>query len=111
MRPAGSSTGVIRGLRIRRGVSPQVAPNWAACAVLRFEINLRASAILGFVGQGGIGYGLKLAMQSGRYDQVAGIFLTLFLTTCAKPCSISAPCPPRRFRKSTGPKPACSYIS
>jgi phosphonate transport system permease protein len=48
---------------------------------LRFEINIRASAILGFVGSGGIGYDLKLALQwgGGKYDQVVAIFALLFL--------------------------------
>jgi len=64
------------------GVLPQVAPNWTSYALLRFEINVRASAILGFVGSGGIGHDLKLAMQwgQGRYDKVVAIFLLLFLT-------------------------------
>ncbi|TGD43231.1 phosphonate ABC transporter, permease protein PhnE [Pseudotabrizicola sediminis] len=62
------------------GVIPQVAPNWLSYALLRFEINVRASAILGFVGEGGIGHDLKLAMQwgQGRYDEVVAIFLLLF---------------------------------
>ncbi|MEI6099354.1 MAG: phosphonate ABC transporter, permease protein PhnE [Alphaproteobacteria bacterium] len=64
------------------GLLPQVAPNWASYALMRFEINIRASAILGFVGQGGIGADLKLAMQwgQGRYDEVVAIFLLLFIT-------------------------------
>jgi phosphonate transport system permease protein len=64
------------------GVLPQVAPNWLSYALLRFEINVRASAILGFVGQGGIGYDLKIAMQwgQGRYDKVVAIFILLFVT-------------------------------
>lgn len=64
------------------GVGPQVAPNWSSYALLRFEINIRASAILGFVGSGGIGYDLKTALQwgQGKYDQVVAIFLLLFLT-------------------------------
>ena len=64
------------------GVLPQVAPNWLSYALLRFEINIRASAILGFVGSGGIGYDLKIAMQwgGGRYDEVVSIFLILFIT-------------------------------
>ncbi|WP_067335684.1 phosphonate ABC transporter, permease protein PhnE [Stappia indica] len=64
------------------GVLPQVLPNWLSYALLRFEINVRASAILGFVGSGGIGYDLKTAMQwgQGRYDQVVAIFLLLFAT-------------------------------
>lgn len=66
--------------RMWLGVLPQVAPNWLSYALLRFEINVRASAILGFVGEGGIGHDLKLAMQwgQGRYDKVVAIFLLLF---------------------------------
>jgi phosphonate transport system permease protein len=66
--------------RMWLAVLPQVAPNWSSYALLRFEINVRASAILGFVGSGGIGYDLKLAMQwgGGKYDQVVAIFLLLF---------------------------------
>ena len=64
------------------GVIPQVSPNWLSYALMRFEINVRASAILGFVGSGGIGYDLKIAMQwgQGRYDEVVAIFLMLFVT-------------------------------
>ena len=64
------------------GVIPQVAPDWFSYVLQRFEVNIRASAILGFVGSGGIGYDLKIAMQwgGGKYDQVVAIFLMLFLT-------------------------------
>lgn len=64
------------------GVIPQVAPNWFSYALLRFEINIRASAILGFVGSGGIGYDLRNAMSwgKGRYDEALAIFILLFLT-------------------------------
>ena len=68
--------------RMWLGVLPQVAPDWLSYTLQRFEINIRASAILGFVGSGGIGYDLKIAMQwgGGKYDQVVAIFLMLFLT-------------------------------
>jgi phosphonate transport system permease protein len=64
------------------GVIPQVAPNYLSYGLLRFEINVRASAILGFVGSGGIGYDLKNAISwgQGRYDEVAAIFILLFAT-------------------------------
>ena len=76
-----ASVGASWGQRMWLGVMPQVAPNWLSYALMRFEINVRASAILGFVGSGGIGYDLKLAMQwgGGKYDQVVAIFLLLFL--------------------------------
>ena len=64
---------------------PQVAPNYLSYALLRFEINIRASAILGFVGAGGIGYDLRNTMSwgVGKYDEAAAIFILLFLTIVA----------------------------
>lgn len=80
-----TSVGATWGQKMWLGIIPQVAPNWLSYALLRFEINVRASAILGFVGSGGIGYDLKIAMQwgQGRYDQVVAIFLLLFVTIVA----------------------------
>lgn len=74
------SVGANWSQRMWLGVLPQVAPNWLSYALMRLEINVRASAILGFVGEGGIGHDLKLAMQwgQGRYDEVVAIFLLLF---------------------------------
>ena len=68
--------------RMWLGVIPQVAPNYLSYALLRFEINIRASAILGFVGAGGIGYDLRNTMSwgVGKYDEAAAIFILLFLT-------------------------------
>ncbi len=68
--------------RMWLAIMPQVAPNWLGYALLRFEINIRASAILGFVGAGGIGYELRNAISwgPGRFDSAAAIFLLLFLT-------------------------------
>ncbi len=68
--------------RILLGVIPQVAPNFVSYALLRFEINIRASAILGFVGAGGIGYELRNSMSwgPGRFDEAAAIFVLLFGT-------------------------------
>jgi phosphonate transport system permease protein len=76
------SVGASWGQRMLFGVLPQVAPNWLSYALLRFEINIRASAILGFVGAGGIGYDLRNAMSwgQGRFAESAAIFLLLFAT-------------------------------
>lgn len=77
-----SSVGATWLQRMWLGVIPQVMPNYISYALLRFEINIRASAILGFVGAGGIGYDLRNAMSwgKGQYDEAAAIFLLLFLT-------------------------------
>ncbi len=71
--------------RMWLGVIPQVAPNYLSYALLRFEINIRASAILGFVGSGGIGYDLKNAITwgLGKYDEAMAIFILLFITIVA----------------------------
>jgi len=77
-----ASVGANWSQRMLLGVVPQVAPNWLSYALLRFEINIRASAILGFVGAGGLGYELKNAISwgQGKYDEAGAIFLLLFVT-------------------------------
>lgn len=76
------STGANWSQAMLLGVLPQVAPNYLSYALLRFEINIRASAILGFVGAGGIGYELRNAMAwgPGRFDEASAIFILLFST-------------------------------
>ncbi len=77
-----ASVGATWSQRIWLGVFPQVAPNYLSYGLLRLEVNIRASAILGFVGAGGIGYELRNAMTfgQGKFDQAAAIFLLLFVT-------------------------------
>ncbi|WP_170782968.1 phosphonate ABC transporter, permease protein PhnE [Ruegeria lacuscaerulensis] len=77
-----ASVGANWSQRMYLGVIPQVGPNYVSYALLRFEINIRASAILGFVGAGGLGYELRNSMSwgQGKYDQAAAIFLLLFVT-------------------------------
>jgi len=76
------SVGANWSQRMWLGVIPQVAPNYLSYTLMRFEINIRASAILGFVGAGGIGYELRNAMTfgQGKFDLAASIFVLLFLT-------------------------------
>jgi len=77
-----ASVGANWSQRMILGVMPQVAPNYLSYALLRFEINIRASAILGFVGAGGIGYDLRntITFGMGKFDEAAAIFILLFLT-------------------------------
>ena len=49
------SSGGTRIQQMRFGVVPQAMPNIVAYWLYRFEINVRASAVLGLVGAGGIG--------------------------------------------------------
>lgn len=75
-----ASVGATWMQRMWLGVLPQVAPNYLSYALLRLEINVRASAILGFVGAGGIGAELRVAISwgAGRYDAAAAVFILLF---------------------------------
>jgi phosphonate transport system permease protein len=77
-----SSVGATWWQRTWLGVFPQVLPNYLSYSLMRLEVNIRASAILGFVGAGGIGYELRNAMTfgQGKFDQAAAIFLMLFAT-------------------------------
>jgi phosphonate transport system permease protein len=58
----GSSGGTL-ALRIRYGIIPQAMPNIVAYWLYRFEINIRASAVLGLVGAGGIGAEIVARLQ------------------------------------------------
>ena len=62
------------------GVVPQVLPNFASYTLLRFEINVRASAVIGFVGAGGIGQELYLVIRQFIYTDISAIVLLLVAT-------------------------------
>ncbi|MEM6422733.1 MAG: phosphonate ABC transporter, permease protein PhnE, partial [Pseudomonadota bacterium] len=76
------ATGASWTQRIRYAVLPQVAPNFLSYFLLRLEINVRASAILGFVGAGGIGAELRrtIGWGQGAQDETAALFVLLFLS-------------------------------
>jgi len=60
-------------------VVPQVLPEFASSLLYRFEINLRAAAVLGLVGAGGIGLPLIQRLQFRRWDEVS-MFLVVIVT-------------------------------
>lgn len=60
---------------IRFGVLPQVGPTFLAHLLYTFEVSIRASAILGLVGAGGIGLLLKNVLDLFRYDQAFVLIL------------------------------------
>ena len=62
------------------GVVPQVAPNFFSYAMLRFEINVRASSIIGFVGAGGIGQELNRVISFYSDDRVLAVLILVVLT-------------------------------
>jgi phosphonate transport system permease protein len=72
-----ASVGGGRVSQIRFGALPQVMPVIVAYWLYRFEVNIRASAVLGAIGAGGIGLELVQQMQFRNFDRVGTV---LFLT-------------------------------
>ena len=65
---AAKAAGATRLQVIYSAVLPQVTPSWVNNILYRFDINLRASAVLGFVGAGGIGLLLQSDLKNAtRY--------------------------------------------
>jgi phosphonate transport system permease protein len=66
--------------RVRYGMVPQVLPNFISYALLRTEINVRASTIIGAVGGGGIGEIFRRSLSNDHPAKTYAIIILLFLT-------------------------------
>ena len=75
-----TATGANLVSTIRFAVLPQVISNFASYALLRFEINVRGAAVMGFVGAGGIGQDLMEAIRKFYYSDVSAILLLIIVT-------------------------------
>jgi len=65
--------------QVRYGVLPHVLPGFLSYTLLRFEINVRSSTIIGFVGAGGIGQELKRVIAFNIYEEVSAIVILILL--------------------------------
>jgi phosphonate transport system permease protein len=65
---------------MRFAVVPQVAAGFAGYSLLRFEINVREASVMGFVGAGGIGQELIVAVRKFYYSDVSAILLLIIVT-------------------------------
>src|SRR5689334_13154537 len=74
------STGASWVSCMRFAVLPQVIAGYASYALLRFEINVREASVMGFVGAGGIGQELVVAIRKFYYSDVSAILITIILT-------------------------------
>ncbi|SER53780.1 phosphonate transport system permease protein [Propionibacterium cyclohexanicum] len=68
---------------LRWGVWPSSAPEVLSFWLYRFEINVRASAILGLIGAGGIGKMLQDNVQFRNWDVVGMLLLVVIIVTMA----------------------------
>lgn len=73
------ATGASRFQTLVYGVVPQIVPRFVGLTVYRWDINIRASSIIGIVGAGGIGQLLMTAYSRYEFDYVASILLGIIL--------------------------------
>jgi len=73
------AAGASPAVRTLWGAWPQARALVASYGLLRWEFNLRVSALVGFLGGGGLGLKLYNAIQLGFYEQVSTMVLLIFL--------------------------------
>jgi len=78
-RAAGGSTAQV----LRWGVWPQASPTFLSFWLYRFEINVRASAVLGLIGVGGIGDMLTSYTQYREWSTVGMLLIVVVVVTVA----------------------------
>ena len=64
---------------VRAGVLPEVFPAYVGYSAYVFELNVRASVVIGLVGGGGIGRVIEAQRQFFRYDRILGILIIIFV--------------------------------
>lgn len=74
---AAAAAGASRFQIITHAVLPQVLPQLADITIYRWEYHFRASAVLGIVGAGGIGFELMAALRLIKYSEVSAILLSI----------------------------------
>ncbi len=71
------ATGASRFKVIAYAIVPQVMPTFWAVSILRWDINLRESTVLGLVGAGGIGIILQGAIDTFNWPEAATVLLAI----------------------------------
>jgi len=76
---AADAAGARQTQTLRTAVVPQILPAYTSFALYAFELNLRASAVLGLVGAGGIGVRINFFRNRGEWDKLWGLVFMFFL--------------------------------
>lgn len=76
---ASQAAGGNRVQSVRWSVLPQVLPNYVAYSLYVFELNIRASAVIGIVGAGGIGRLITTERRFFNYDNLSVILIEIFV--------------------------------
>jgi phosphonate transport system permease protein len=80
---AADAVGATRLQRLRWGVTPQVTPELASFILYRFEVNIRASAVLGLIGAGGIGSDLAQNLRFKQFPEAGLGLIVVVIGTIA----------------------------
>jgi phosphonate transport system permease protein len=73
------ATGASRLRILLYGVGPQAAPQCLSYALYRWEVNIRAAAVLGFVGAGGLGQQIHIALSLFLENQLLTLLLAIYV--------------------------------
>lgn len=76
---ASRATGASEGAVTLLSRIPLALPILLSYTLFRWECNMRAATVLGFVGAGGIGTQLSISMKLFRYDEVLTLAIGIFL--------------------------------
>ena len=74
-----TATGASKASVIWYAYWPQIRPAFWSIVLLRWDINVRESAVLGLVGAGGIGMALDTALNLFQWDRVALVLAAIFV--------------------------------
>lgn len=74
-----TSTGANRVQVILYGVVPQIIPDFLSFIIYHWDINVRISTIIGFVGGGGIGYYLSQRINAFEYSKAGTALLAIII--------------------------------
>ncbi len=72
------ATGASRWQIVLYGFLPQAYPNFVSYTLYRWECAIRASAVLGLVGAGGLGQQIEISMRMFDFHQVFTLVIILF---------------------------------
>jgi phosphonate transport system permease protein len=78
-----TATGANRAQVLLYGVVPQIIPDFLSFTIYHWDINVRISTIIGFVGGGGIGYFLSQSINAFAYNRAGAALLAIILVVWA----------------------------
>lgn len=78
---AARSTGAARSQIMRWGMWTQVQPEILSIWLYRFEVNVRAGAVLGLIGAGGVGQMLIENIRYRRWEVIGVLLIVVIVTT------------------------------